>query len=174
MKTLSYKLIALLAMVNCFTSCKQANNNDYLILVTDSVNERYGYKNLNGDTIIALGKYAMCYTDTLKNYAIVLKPESGFVAIDKNDKVLYTVFPFDNGPDYSSEGIFRIIENGKIGYADILTGKIIIKPQFKCAHPFENGKAKVSNDCEIKAEGEHSSWESNQWFYIDKDGKKVD
>ena len=40
-------------------------------------------------------------------------------------------------------------------------------------HPFENGFAMVSIDCKSQSDGEHSSWVSNNWFYIDKTGKKV-
>ena len=87
--------------------------------------------------------------------------------------MLYEVLPFDNGPDYVGEGVFRIIENNKIGFADARTGKIVIPPQFDCAFPFENGTAKVSTDCTSQMNGEHEIWESEKWFYIDKTGKTV-
>jgi len=84
------------------------------------------------------------------------------------------VFPFDNGPDYTSDGLFRILAKNRIGYADSSTGKIIINPQFECAWPFERGIAKVSIDCQKRADGEHSTWSSDRWYYIDKSGRKVD
>ena len=62
----------------------------------------------------------------------------------------HKVFRFDNGPDYTSDGLFRILVENKIGYADSATGKIVINPQFECAWPFEHGVAKVSVDCECK------------------------
>ena len=102
------------------------------------------------------------------------KPKIGFVAIDRQENVLYEIFPFDNGPDNSSDGLFRILENNKIGFADSATGKVVIKPQFDCAWPFENGLAEVSNDCKTQSEGEHSVWVSDHWFYIDKTAKKVE
>ena len=40
-----------------------------------------------------------------------------WVIMDSKKKVLYEIFPYDNGPDYPSEGLFRIVQNGKIGYA---------------------------------------------------------
>ena len=49
----------------------------------------------------------------------------------------------------------------------------MIKPQFDCAFPFEERKAKVSKNCKIQAEGEHSEWESDNWFLVDQKGKKV-
>jgi hypothetical protein len=93
-----------------------------------------------------------------------------WVIIDSQKKVLYDVFIYDNGPDYPSEGLIRIIENGKIGYADANTYAMVIKPQFDCAFPFDNGKAKVSNKCQTVKEGEYSSWTSEEWTYVDKHG----
>ena len=150
-----------------------ATDKDVLILFADTVKDEYGYKNLEGDTIIPLGKYSLCFTDTFKTYAIVAIPHKGFSAIDRQENILYNVFPFDNGPDYFSDGLFRILMDGKIGYADSATGKIIIKPQFDCAQPFENGVAKVSTDCTTKSDREHSTWLRVTWFYIDRTGKKV-
>jgi hypothetical protein len=106
-------------------------------------------------------------------YAIVVKPEIGFVAIDRQENILYKVFSYDNGPDEVSDGLFRIMENNKIGFADSLTGKVIIKPQFECAFHFENEVAQVSIDCKTQSDGEHNTWVSNNWYYIDKTGKKV-
>lgn len=94
-----------------------------------------------------------------------------WVIRDSRKKVLYDIWPFDNGPDYPSEGLFRIVKNGKIGYADEKTFAIVIPPRFDCAFPFENGKAKVSNQCKIVRDGEHSTWESGHWQYVDKKGQ---
>ena len=174
-KTINNLIIFIL--LGSITSCRPAITSkvliekDYLLKVYDTTYDSYGYVNLKGDTIIPLGKYAMCFTDTFRTYAIVVKPNVGFVAIDRQESVLYEVFPFDNGPDEPSDGLFRIIENGKIGYADSLTGKVVIIPQFDCAWPFENGLAQVSNDCKTLTDGEHSSWISDHWYYIDKRGK---
>ncbi|MDP2335267.1 MAG: WG repeat-containing protein [Bacteroidota bacterium] len=157
------------------TSCGPiVKNNGYLVSFNDTITDGYGYKNQDGDIVIPPGKYLRCFTDTFKAYAIVAKQNSGFVAIDRQENVLYEVFPFDNGPDEPSDGLFRILENNKIGFADAVTGKVVIKPQFDCAWPFENGVAEVSNDCKTQQEGEHSIWESNNWFYIDKTGKKIE
>ncbi|MEZ4903016.1 MAG: hypothetical protein R2822_15295 [Spirosomataceae bacterium] len=65
----------------------------------------------------------------------------------------------------------QVVKNGKIGYADANTYAIVIEPQFDCAFPFENGTAKVSNQCQTVKEGEYSVWESNVWQYVDKTGK---
>ena len=147
--------------------------NDYLLSFYDTTKNEYGYKDQNGAIIIPQGKYQFCFTDTFNTYAIVLKKNFGFVAINRQEKVLYKVFAFDNGPDYPSDGLFRMIENSKIGYADASTGKVLINPQFDCAFPFEEGEAKVSTHCKIQSNGEHSIWLSDNWYYIDKTGKRI-
>ncbi|OOQ58943.1 hypothetical protein BC343_09460 [Mucilaginibacter pedocola] len=120
-----------------------------------------------------MGKYLMCFTDTFKAYAIASKPKEGFVAIDRKENVLFKVFPFDNGPDDPSEGYFRIKgDDNKIGFADS-TGNVVISPQYGCAFSFENGRAKVSDACTTIVDGEHSIWKSDNWYYINKAGKRV-
>jgi predicted alpha/beta superfamily hydrolase len=94
-----------------------------------------------------------------------------WVIRDKQKKVLYDIFLYDNGPDYPSEGLFRIVKDGKIGYADEKTYTITIAPQFDCAFPFENGKAKVSTNCKTEKDGEYSTWISDNWQFLDKKGQ---
>lgn len=167
--------MVLLLLLSGLAGCGPfVKNNDYLVSFNDSIKDESGYKNQNGEIAISSGKYAVCFTDTFRKYAIVVKPNSGFVAIDRQENVLYKVFPFDNGPDEPSDGLFRILENNKIGYADSATGKVVIKPQFDCAWPFDNGVAEVSTDCKAQPDGEHSIWVSDHWYYIDKNGKKVE
>jgi len=149
-------------------------DDDYLVRICDTATGDCGYANLEGETIIPLWKYSVCFTDTFSIYAIVSMIEKGFVAINRQEKILYEVFPFDNGPDYPKEGLFRIRIGDKIGYADEITGKVVIGPQFDCAWPFENGLAEVSTDCKTQSDGEHSTWIGDHWFYIDKTGKKVE
>ena len=56
----------------------------------------------------------------------------------------YAAFQYDNGDDYVSEGLYRIVDRkGRIGYADE-TGKTVIRPRFAFGYPFEGGKAKVT------------------------------
>lgn len=93
-----------------------------------------------------------------------------WVIIDSQKTALYEVFLYENGPDNESEGLIRVVKNGKIGYADAKTYAIVIEPQFDCAYPFENGKAKVSNLCKTVKDGEHSVWESEAWQFVDKKG----
>ena len=167
--------VVLLLFLIAVTSCQHAvKENDYLISFNDTVKDGCGYKNRKGDIVIPIGKYERCFTDTFKSYAIVALPKIGIVAIDRHQNVLYAVFPFDNGPDNASEGLFRIMANKKIGYADVATGAVVIQPQFDCAFTFENGSAKVSADCKTQSNGEHQTWLSDHWYYIDKKGQKTD
>lgn len=97
-----------------------------------------------------------------------------WVIMDSKKKMtLYEVFLYDNGPDYASDGLIRVVKNGKIGYADAAAYDIVIEPQFDCAYPFENGKAKVSNQCQTVKEGEYSIWQSDAWQYVDKKGNFI-
>ena len=152
-------------------SCSDTKN-DYLIKVYEQPGESgaAGYVNTKGDTVIAAGKYIRCYTDTIKSFGVVMTEDDRLIGIDKDQKELFEVFWFDNGPDYISDGLFRIVKNNKIGYADE-TGKIIIEPRYDCAYPFENEVAKVSNNCTTVQEGEHSAWVSDDWKVIHKNGK---
>ena len=50
------------------------------------------------------------------------------VAIDRNERILFEAYLFDNGPDYTSEGLFRIIHDGKIGFANE-NGEVVIAPR---------------------------------------------
>ena len=135
------------------------------------------YLNERGDTIVPYGKYRFCQTDTIRNIGFVYEniANAKIVCIDVKGRKLFDVFQYDNGPDYIREGLFRIMdENGLIGFADLL-GNEVIKPQFKFALPFENGKAKVTFSGESKdipdSNGEKHYRESSDWYYIDKNGK---
>ena len=155
------------------------DDKDTLISVSDGLFEygsSCGYINKHGDTVIPIGTFEMCFTDTFATFAYVVDKKiygDRMVAINRDKKIIFDAYLFDNGPDYVSEGLFRIKRNGKIGYANEI-GEVIIEPKFECAYPFENGKAKVAYDCETnKDDLEHSSWESSKWFYIDKNGNKT-
>lgn len=155
------------------TNLKQAElTTEYWLLESNEESSQFVDK--TGATKMDLSNYIQCFTDTFRSYAIVLDPTKGFVGIDKKQETLFTVFIFDNGPDYPKEGLFRIIEGKKIGYADVRTGKVIIPPTYEAAYPFNGGKAKVSYQCTVEEMGEHKKWKSNEWIFIDKTGKVID
>ncbi len=138
----------------------------------DEIGTRTGYINISGDTVVALGKYHYCYTDTFRYYAIVSTVDGKCVAIDQKENQLFEVFWVDNGPDYISEGLFRIVKDGKIGYANTL-GEIVIEPLYQCAFPFKDGEACVSYNGKALLDGEHTRWESNVWIVINKEGQQI-
>ena len=136
-----------------------------------------GFLNRNGDTIIKFDPFSSVLTDTFTTFAWIYdqnKYGDEIVGINRDFEVVFDAFIFDNGPDYISNDLMRIKRNGKIGYADKV-GQIIIEPQYNCAYPFEKRKAKVAYDCKLKKfDSEHSYWDSANWFFIDKNGKKID
>lgn len=90
----------------------------------------------------------------------------------------YAIYQYDNGNDYVKDGTIRIVDtkSGKIGYATP-DGKVLIEPQYAYGYPFENGIAKVTESGSSKAvtdsHGEYHYWDSDDWFYIDKQGNKI-
>lgn len=94
-------------------------------------------------------------------------------ACSPNDK--YAVYQYDNGDDYFSEGLQRIVDkDGKIGFRDSI-GKIVIPPRYAFAFPFKEGYAKVTDAGHREAvdqHGEYHQWISDTWYYIDKAGTK--
>lgn len=150
---------------------------DYLVRKSDEdpnyeLGVPFAFINKKNDTIIPVGKYFATWTDTLKTFAIVSSNKE-MIGIDRDDNLLFTVFFIDNGPDYIKDGLFRVIRHGKIGYANKY-GEVVIPCQFDCAYYFENGKAKVSNNCKTVKDYEYHRWISDDWYYIDKQGNRID
>lgn len=89
----------------------------------------------------------------------------------------YTPYQYDNGDDYYVEGLRRVVDTrGNIGYEDE-AGILVISPRYKCAFPFMEGKAKVADICETRevpgSRGEHHEWVSDNWYFIDRNGRKA-
>ncbi|MBK8698493.1 MAG: WG repeat-containing protein [Saprospiraceae bacterium] len=68
----------------------------------------------------------------------------------------------------------RAIRNGKMGYANAY-GQMVIPCVYDFALWFEQGKAKVAFKASRKKEkmDEYTIIESDEWFYIDKSGNKI-
>lgn len=103
------------------------------------------------------------------------------ISMDSNYQTVaeagYKPYQFDNGDDYVSDGLYRIVDaNGKIGYASE-DNRVIIAPRFAFGIPFVNGRAKVTDSGHLKevpgSNGEYHYWVSDYWYWIDKTGKKV-
>ena len=141
----------------------------------EDVDATLGYVDSSGKVIIPAGKYPYLFTDVFDKIAFVLlKDKKGVYAIDRSEKVLFQVCSFELGPDIISNGLFRIIENGKIGFAN-MNGKIVIKPNWGFIFPFqENGLAIF---CEkgnwIWIDKEHRKFSGGKWGAMDTKGNIV-
>ncbi len=163
----------------CFTSLNTLSLNaqveDTLFLVYRENTDMQGYVNKAGDTIIPVGTYQMCFTEVFTDFAVVLPyhdSEPKLIGIDRSGDELFEVMWYDNGPDFLVDDRFRIIMDGRIGYANS-KGEVVIQPEFACAEPFENGVARVAYDCEENREGEYTFWVSSNWLYINTEGDQV-
>lgn len=129
-----------------------------------------GYKNADGDTVIPIGKYRYCYTEIFDTVAFVsIMNKTGYYAIDRHENVLFEVCSYDNGPDPIKNGLYRVIINDKIGYAN-MQGEVVIEPKFDFALPFQNGYAVVALGGKKKVAVEYESWEGGNWGFIDTNG----
>lgn len=147
-----------------------------LLESTYELGDDFCYVDELGDTIIPYGKYFYSYSDTIWTFGIVSVKGEGrlkMVGIDKKGAILYEIYVFDNGPDYIEEGLFRIIKNNKIGFANEF-GEVVIKPQYSCAYPFSNGVAQVTYSCAEEEYQEHKAFISEDWFFINKRGEKIE
>lgn len=174
-----YILFGLFLLSTCSNNSDNSDSSDssedspWTLNCKEDAAESCGYVNQMGEVMIDHGKYSMYFTDTFDKYAIVIKEGEGMVAINKNEDVLYQVFVYDNGPDYPSDGYFRIIQDQKIGYADAQTGEVKISPAYPVAKPFENNYAPICPDCGITTDGDHAVSENGKWGLIDKGGQIV-
>lgn len=180
-RIMSYKILIYTLCLFCFTACRNKSVNsssegsadaakqdssfapkkdDYLIAYADTINgeERFGYKDRKGRVTIP-AKYLVA-GDTLYNMAIVLQasPDHEFVAINKNGEILFRPFIYDSGPDYVVEGVFRFVDNNKMGFAN-LKGERVIPATFDFVRPFKNGLAEYTLGGKNVRSGEHWVWE---------------
>jgi hypothetical protein len=126
-----------------------------------------------GETIKKLdsAKYSFSSNgDKYQSFAVFHKKgESGWCAIDINEKILFKVYNTSFGepsPDELIENKIRIVdENNKIGFADN-NGKIIIKPQFEIVTTFHKGKAIIGESCDKIPWDEHAKEEDCHHYSI--------
>lgn len=96
-----------------------------------------------------------------------------WVAIDRQERKLYDVVMFDNGPEEFREGLVRVNRNGKMGFANNF-GQIVIPCVYDFVWWFEKGEAKVTHKAKKYVDSyEHLQVESDEWFVIDKEGKRI-
>lgn len=92
---------------------------------------------------------------------------------DRNGKFLYQPFLFDNGADYFSEGVRRLVKNGKLGFAD-RNGKIVIEAEHDFVAPFNYGYAAFCDGCGWEKTGdEHRAIVGGKWGVMNVKGHTV-
>lgn len=126
------------------------------------------YKNSLGKTIVRSKKYTIAFSDSISSIGFVGTRKGKVVCINNHGKELFEVYNVDNGPDYVSDGLFRIVgKDDKVGFADTC-GVVVIPPVFSYATPFLNGVAKVTFEGKTQQQGECHYWKSDCWFSIKK------
>ena len=94
-----------------------------------------------------------------------------------NNKKIANIKYFDNGPDYYSDGIRRIvgrIVDRKKRYGYITNkNKIILKPTYEFAWQFSNGYGRVCKDVTFEKMGEHTAVNCGKVGLVNKQGKLV-
>ncbi|MBK6608513.1 MAG: WG repeat-containing protein [Leptospiraceae bacterium] len=132
-------------------------------------NGLFGFKDKKGKVIIK-PQYEMANSFSESGIAAVVVDGKWHFINLKGEK-LARAFNFDNGPDYFNSGLARILDSkGKFGYMDE-KGKIVIKPRFDFASPFERSIARVCMGCKIdKSKDEHGEIIGGTWYLINKRG----
>lgn len=141
-----------------FFSFGQKSKN-YLVAYTDSSSgqELIGYKTAGGALVIK-AKYTSAPSKFI-TMATVSNTQFEFVCIDQNDSIILIPYIYDNGPDYIEEGLFRFVENDKIGFAN-KDGQKIIPAKYDFATPFNEGLSAYTLGGHLAYEkgGEHTYW----------------
>lgn len=152
----------------------QKAKTNYLVAFSDSTSgtELWGFKTPSGRIAINPKYEFVLGTDTLYNIAFVTL-NYRWVVINRRDSIILIPYIFDNGPDYFEDGLFRFVENGKIGFANAI-GQKIISAHLDFARPFSEGLSAFSvGGKSEKWDEEHSSWKGGLWGFINKKGKIV-
>lgn len=150
---------------------------DKEILTLRSNGNGLEYVNSKNEVFISTGdKYVWFFGKTFDKIAFAQIKGKGLYAINREEKPLFEVLIIDNGPDYVKEGLFRIIDNNKMGFAN-MDGEIIIKPQFDFVGPFQkNGYATFNiggNYVVHDSINYYRSWEGGKWGLINKNGDVI-
>lgn len=193
MKNISFTKIMFLSIIMFGAACQPSGKNDnsenceeqfpdvekWILIIDENSLSKFGpfpqsgYLNAQGDTIIPVDSYR-CLSDTFEYFGLIedIRGNRKMYGIDKAGKKLFEAVP--DGEGYATieyDGRIMIQKNGKYGYANH-KGEVVIQPQYSCAENFNNGMARVSNECQ-KSKDEHYMWESNNWIYIDRCGNEI-
>jgi hypothetical protein len=152
------------------TTTLSAQDEDFLLISLDTITGECGYVDSKGQFIIPIRKYPICLTDTFKTFAVVYKSNRGFVGINRKEEVLFQLMQHGREPDFPQEGLFRIVIDNKIGFAN-LDGKIVIPAVYDMVLPFNEGMAAFCEGCGTDRSGASAQWSNGTWGFIDKTGE---
>lgn len=149
----------------------------------DPVTKLYGITK-NGEVLLP-ARYDHIFTT---NHVLFDVIENGTLKrINEKGELVFTPYPFDNGPDYYVQGLSRFVLNTRIGFHDE-EGRIVIKPKYDWAAPFPDPDmahppelkpyAAVCMGCAperaIKNSAcNHTRITGGKWGLIDKKGNEV-
>lgn len=163
-------------------SCTQSKEKEeqILILAIDTINypgdyESYMYVNQHGDTIVPVGRYSICFTDTIRKVGFVFKPSEGFISIDNYGNEWYKIYDYER---FVAEGCFVITNDNrtKYGYAT-MEGEVIVEPKYSNCGGFSEGLANVAIDTKLaKVNWDGECYEipvGGKWGFINKQGEEV-
>lgn len=123
--------------------------------------------------VIASSLYAKEWTIHDQGYTYKFNPEKKyFEYYSPEGKRIANIFFFDNGPDYYSEGLRRIVKDNKIGFIN-RKNIIVISPRFDFAFPFKNGYALVIKDPVYETMGEHTAVHGGKYGLVNRLGRLV-
>ena len=100
------------------------------------------------------------------------KANRGFVGINRDEEVLFQLMQHGREPDFPREGVFRIVVDDKIGFAN-LDGEIVVPPVYDMVLPFNEGVAAYCENCGTDRSGLSAKWSNGTWGFIDKTGEVV-
>ncbi|NIF04658.1 WG repeat-containing protein [Chryseobacterium sp. Tr-659] len=125
----------------------------------------------NGE-IIEDGSHTIFFDGSLADRDKIEKNSWG-VVFDRKGNLLYQPYSYDNGADYFSEGVRRLVKNGKVGFAD-RNGKVVIEAKHDFVSPFNYGYAEFCDGCDWeKTNEEHRSIVGGQWGIMNVKGQTV-
>lgn len=108
--------------------------------------------------------------------APVFSRTEGWMYANRRGTVVVTGVPeVDNWADSFHDGLVRIVQNGKYGFAN-RSGRVVIAPIYDGAMSFDMGRATVCNGCQNKCaqpDCEHHFFSGGEWFQVDTKGAIV-
>lgn len=177
-----YKFISFFTLISIICSCDKplsSTKNTQVLVAFEDKNQTWGFKDTSGKIVIP-PQYIAVFEDSFVNdiaFVFEKKYETdderhGIIAIDKNNKLILKPFIFDNGPDYVQEGLFRFVEKGQMGFADV-NGKKVIPAKYTFVEAFQEGFAAFCEGCKKETIDEHWRMVGGKWGFMDKNGKVI-